>query len=182
MQPITLVTGSLYKRQEYQRLLPPELIYVFNDIDLVEIQTFDPIELIADKARRAYEQVGSPVIVEDVGIGLDSLNGLPGPFIKFFNQQLGADALYKIAKEDKRATVTCTIGYFDGDKLLIATGEVKGAVVPLRGESEFGFDAAFVPKGQAKTYAQMTDDEKDAISHRALAVKDLLAQLLPKPE
>jgi inosine triphosphate pyrophosphatase len=182
MQPITLVTGSAHKRAEYQRLLPANLAVIVRDIDLIEIQSFDAIEIIADKAKRAYDQIGGPVIVEDVAVGLDSLNGLPGPFIKFFNQQLGPDALYQIAKDDKRATVTCTIGYYDGARLLMANGEVKGSVVPLRGDSAFGFDAVFVPKGQAKTYAQMTDGEKDAISHRGLAVKDLLAQLLPKPE
>lgn len=182
MQTITLVTGNAHKIAEYKRLLPADFPFEVRDLDLIEIQSFDSIEIIADKAQRAYDIIGGPVMVEDVSAGLDSLNGLPGPFIKFFNQQLGHDSLYKIAKDDKRTTVTCTIGYYDGSRLLLASGAVKGAVVPLRGDGGFGFDGVFVPKGHAKTYAQMTDAEKDALSHRALAVKDLLAQLLPKSD
>lgn len=178
MVPVfTIVTGNLHKLKEYHRLLPADFAFEAADIDLDEIQSFDAVKIVQDKAKRAYDLIGSPVIVEDVSAGLDRLNGLPGPFIKFFEQQLGKDALYKLAGDQTRATVRCTIGYYDGEKTIIAGGTVKGTVVPSRGENGFGFDHVFMPDGQNKTFAEMIPEEKDKLSHRSLAVADLLEQL-----
>jgi inosine triphosphate pyrophosphatase len=177
MQTVTLVTGNKHKIEEYKRLLPTDFAFEAQEIDLDEIQSFDSEKIIADKARRAYDIIGKPVLVEDVSAGLDALQGLPGPFIKFFEQQLGKDALYQLAKEDTRATAICTIGYYDGTKLLIAKGVVHGTAEPLRGDNGFGFDGVFMPKGHSKTYAEMSPSEKDTLSHRSLAVQDLLRQL-----
>lgn len=172
----TIVTGNPGKLAEFKRLLPSGLTFEAVAIDLPEIQSLDSEEIVADKARRAFEIVSKPLIVEDVTAGIDKLNGLPGPFIKFFEQSLGKDALFQLAGETA-ATITCTIGYFDGTTLLFAKGMVHGRVVSARGESGFGFDFVFMPEGQAKTFAEMEHSEKDALSHRALAVKDLLQQL-----
>lgn len=177
MQIITLVTGNKHKLREYGRLLPKDFPYTHNGLDLDEIQSFDSVEIIADKTRRAYEIIGSPVLVEDVTAGLNCLNGLPGPFIKYFEERMGQEVLYLLANEDKRATVTCTIGYFDGHQLVLATGQVEGTVVPMRTTNGFGFDNVFIPNGSTKTFAEMSEADKDKFSHRGLAVQDLLKQL-----
>jgi non-canonical purine NTP pyrophosphatase (RdgB/HAM1 family) len=177
MKTITLVTGNRQKLREFQRLLPPSFEFEMVALDLNEIQSFDPKVIVEDKVRRAYEKVQRPVVVEDVSAGLDSLNGLPGPFIKFFEQQLGKDALYKLAGADTRATVTCTIGYYDGTHVSYAVGTVSGHAVPMRGTNGFGFDAVFMPDGHNKTFAEMDPSEKDAVSHRGRAVRQL-TQLL----
>jgi non-canonical purine NTP pyrophosphatase (RdgB/HAM1 family) len=177
MVEITLITGNAHKLAEYKRLLPADFPFEHRAIDLDEIQSFDSEVIIADKVRRAYEIVKKPVVVEDVSAGLDRLNGLPGPFIKFFEMQLGADALYELAGSETAATVTCTIAYYDGQQILLGKGLVNGSVVPLRVGNGFGFDGVFVPSGQALTYSQMTPTQKDAISHRGLAIRNLLQQL-----
>ena len=177
MQVLTLVTGNEHKRREWRRLVPPSIRLETVKLDIDELQSFDVDVIIADKARRAYEQTGRPVVVEDVAAGLDGLRGLPGPFIRYFEERLGHDALFQLAGRDRGAAVSCTIAYYDGRKLLLAHGRLKGEVVPARGRRLFGFDCVFVPDGQTKTFAEMTPDEKDALSHRSLAVKDLLAQL-----
>ena len=173
----TLITGNSHKLAEFKRLLPAGCLFDHLALDLDEIQSFDSEVIIADKARRAYEIVKKPVVVEDVSAGLDRLNGLPGPFIKFFETQLGADALYKLAGAETAATVTSTIAYYDGQTMLLSQGVITGSVVPLTVDNGFGFDGVFVPSGQSQTFAQMTPAEKDAISHRALAIRNLLAQL-----
>ena len=143
-----------------------------HDVDLSEIQSSDPAEIVADKARRAYEILQTPVVVEDVSAGLEKLGWLPGPFIKFFMSAMGDDALFKLAEnEGERAKVACTIGYFDGETLLTVTGENYGTIVSPRGAHGFGFDVVFVPDGHAKTYAEMTSEEKDLVSHRSKALK-----------
>jgi inosine triphosphate pyrophosphatase len=176
---LTLVTGNPGKLAEWQRLVPDHFNLESIDIDLPEIQSLDSRVITADKARRAYEIAGKPVVVEDLSAGLDALNGLPGPFIKFFQQELGKNALYRLADQSSAATVSCTICYYDGRGYTYGEGIVHGKVVQAIGDNGFGFDFCFVPHGQSMTYAQMTPAQKDAVSHRHLAIQDLLAQLPP---
>jgi non-canonical purine NTP pyrophosphatase (RdgB/HAM1 family) len=176
---LTLVTGNMGKLAEWRRLAAAQYDLDSVDIDLDEIQSLDGRAITADKARRAYKIVGKPVIVEDISAGLDILEGLPGPFIKFFQQKLGKNALYTLSNGGAAATVTCTACYYDGTNYIYGEGTVHGSAVQARGENGFGFDFCFAPHGQTMTYAEMTPAQKDAISHRRLAVDNLLAQLPP---
>ena len=177
-QPITLVTGNKGKLTEWQRLMPAHYSLVSSDIDLDEIQSLDLEAIVADKVRRAYERLQTPVIVEDVAAGLDKLAGLPGPFIKHFQKQLGPDALYQLAGQaGDPVTVTCTAGYYDGVHLIVVSGVVQGSVCAARGQNGFGFDRCFVPDGQPKSFGEMEAHEKDALSHRSQAITKLLVQL-----
>lgn len=169
---ITLVTGNKNKLSEWQRILPDSVELVAHDVDVVEIQSLDPEEIVADKARRAYEQLQTPVIVEDVSAGLDKLGGLPGPFIKFFFKKMGDDALFTLAgRPGEIAKISCVIAYYDGAKLFTVRGEVTGTVVAPRGSNGFGFDKVFMPDGSNKTYGEMTPDEKNTVSHRSKAIR-----------
>lgn len=178
MQQIFLVTGNPNKLKEWQQILPDHIAMDIADIDLVEIQSADPEEIITDKARRAYEAVGRPVVVEDVEAGLEKLNGLPGPFIKFFMKKLGNDVLYQLAgREGERAVVSCSIAYYDGEKMLTVRGDVPGTIVAPRGENGFGFGVTFVPDGETLTYAEMEDEKKNSLSHRHKAIQLLVEKL-----
>jgi non-canonical purine NTP pyrophosphatase (RdgB/HAM1 family) len=166
------VTGNENKLREWQRQMPADVTLTSMDIDLPEIQSDDPEEIVADKAKRAYAVAGVPVVVEDVSASLEHLNGLPGPFIKFFMKRLGNDALYQLANhESEAATITCAVAYYDGENLITLRGDVDGTIVAPRGTDGFGFDSTFVPDGHDKTYAEMTGQEKDAVSHRQKAIK-----------
>lgn len=172
MNKIFLVTGNANKLVEWRRQLPSDIEIDSIDIDLPEIQSIDPEEIMADKAKRAYEATGKPVVVEDVSAGLEKLGGLPGPFVKFFIKQLGDDVLFQLAgDEGEPASVSCSIAYYDGRNLLTVRGDVKGTVVASRGENGFGFDKTFVPEGQSLTYAEMSGAKKDSVSHRSVAIK-----------
>lgn len=178
MQQIFLVTGNPNKLKEWQQIIPSDITMDIADVDLMEIQSADPEEIITDKARRAYEIVGKPVVVEDVEAGLEKLNGLPGPFIKFFIKKLGDDVLYQLAgQEGERAVVSCSIAYYDGKKMLTVRGDVQGTVVAPRGEDGFGFDITFVPDGESQTYAEMDSEKKNSLSHRRKAIQLLVEKL-----
>jgi non-canonical purine NTP pyrophosphatase (RdgB/HAM1 family) len=178
MQTISLVTGNKGKLAEWQRLFPSDIHLEAVDLDLDEIQSMDLEAIALDKAKRAFEHVGSPVLVEDVSAGLVNLGGLPGPFIKYFELSLGIDALYQLAKQEgDPAVVTCTIAYADGSRSFAVRASVPGTVVSARGDNGFGFDAVFRPDGHEQTFGEMTHAQKDAISHRTLAIQELLKQL-----
>lgn len=175
-----LVTGNANKLREYADLIPPDagISLVATPLDLTEIQSLDTREIVTHKLKEAYEHFKQPVIVDDTSAGLDSLGGLPGPFIRFFLKKLGNDALFKLAKEEhERVTVTCLVGYYDGEKMFFGEGIVTGTVTAPRGENNFGFDCVVVPDGETRTVAEMTPAEKSANSHRSQAIKDLLRQL-----
>ena len=175
---ITLVTGNKNKLEEWQRLMSPGFELVAEDVDLDEIQSLDLERIVIDKAERAFKEIGGPVIVEDIAVGIKKLNDLPGPFIKFFIKQLGQDCLIKLAgDEGEETTVTCMMAYHDGKQTIIASGVDEGVTVKPRGENGFGFDVCFVPQGSTKTYAEMSPTEKDAISHRGKAIKKLAKAL-----
>lgn len=170
----TLITGNQHKLAEWQRMLPADFEVTHQAIDLDEIQSLDTAEIARRKVHEAYKIVNGPVVVEDVSAEVDDWNGLPGPFIKFFNERLGKDALYKLAGEGAGTTAMCTIAYYDGTREYVVEGRVHGTIVAPRVES-FGFDGIFVPDGQSKTYAEMAPEEKDQISHRRLALDELTA-------
>ncbi len=179
---ITIVTGNPNKLRELSALAPDGFELSNQALELDEIQSLDLQKIVEDKLRRAYEKVGSAVIVEDVSAGLDSLKGLPGPFIKFFEQQLGRGALYALSKQpDDKVTIRCIAGYYDGTTMHFGEGVILGTITAPRGENGFGFDCVVVPDGQLsgelRTVAEMTDEEKNAISHRAKAFKSLFQTL-----
>jgi inosine triphosphate pyrophosphatase len=113
-------------------------------------------------------------------VELAALNGFPGPMMKFAEQTMGPTALYELTKghNNKRATVHCVLGYFDGKEKIIVDGVIHGKIVEPRGKNGFGFDYCFMLDGQAKTNAEMTPEEKNRTSHRYKAIRKLLKELI----
>lgn len=178
MKTITIVTGNPGKLKEWKRLFPNTFKLEHANIDLVEIQSLDPLVVAKDKARRAYKKLGRPVIVDDVSAGLDDLHGLPGTFMKYFEDTLGSNALFRLAGNKSAAcTVSMVAAYYDGENSVQGKGVIKGKVIDPKGIEGWGFDFVFVPDGHTKTYAQMGPAAKDKISHRSLAIQDLVRQL-----
>jgi len=175
---ITIVTGNANKLAEIQKITPAGLELTNQKIDVDEIQSLDLHAIVEHKLRQAYGVVKGPVVVEDVSAGLASLNGLPGPFIKFFEQELGRGALYRLTKAtNDRITIRCSAGYYDGNTMLFGEGIIEGTIVEPRGENGFGFDCVTMPDGYDRTMAEMTAEEKNSISHRGKAFEDLFSQI-----
>jgi inosine triphosphate pyrophosphatase len=178
MHAITLVTGNPHKLTELQKVFPPSLQLTSRKLDLDEIQSLDLHEIVRHKLHQAYAHIKAPVIVEDVSAQLEKLNGLPGPFVKFFEQQLGKGALHTLAGEG-RITVVCAMGYYDGTTEHIVDGVLEGRVVAPRDGEGFGFDYVIIPDGYDKTMSELGLETKNRISHRSQAAAQL-ARLLPQ--
>lgn len=138
------------------------------------------------KAREIAEISGCASLADDSGITAHALGGEPGVFSARFAGVHGDDAannallLARLSdKEDKTAHYTCAmaLAYPDG-RLVEAEGYMYGTITPdARGERGFGYDPIFIPDGESRTVAEMSDEEKNAISHRGLALAELLARL-----
>jgi inosine triphosphate pyrophosphatase len=179
MKTITLVTGNPNKLKELKAIAPAGLALASKEIDLPEIQSLDLRKIVEAKVKAAYEIVQGPVIIEDVSAGLDDFGGLPGPFYKFFREKLGDIILVKLASiaGSNKVTVQCLAAYYDGEILLTGHGVIHGVVVEPRGQNGFGFDPVIRPDGQSRTMAEMSAEEKNTISHRGRAFRDLIKQL-----
>lgn len=178
---IVLVTGNPDKLKELQQVFPASLALDSRQLDLDEIQSLDLHAIVQHKLRQAYAILQQPVIVEDVAAELEMLKGLPGPFIKFFQQRLGGDALYRLGGEGATARIVCTMGYYDGHHEIIVDGVVQGTVTAPRGRGGFGFDICVVPDGYDLTFAEMPERTKNKLSHRyraAVQMADRLETLL----
>ncbi len=183
---VVLVTGNPGKLEEARRLCGPGLDAVA--LDLPEIQSLDLEEVLRAKADEAWLQLGRrpgaaprrPLVVEEAGLELAALGGFPGPLVKWLLETVGADGIARLGEAlgDTRATARAALLYRDGDRVVVGRGATPGRLVrPPRGEQGFGWDPVFAPEGSERTFAEMSAEEKDAVSHRGRAWRDLLTQL-----
>ena len=136
------------KLRELSNLLQRELLQV--DLDLMEIQTSDLKLLVKNKLSQAWMGLHKPVIVEDTSLYFEAWGNLPGPLVKWFVKDLGAEGMYRSLQnfDDFRAKAVCCLGYTsDGLNMHLFEGEVRGQIVTLRGSSGFGWDPIFNPEG-----------------------------------
>lgn len=138
------------------------------------------------KAREIAEISGAASLADDSGICVDALDGAPGIFSARFAGEHGNDeannalVLEKLkGKADRGAHYTCAISlvYPDGTHIS-AEGYMYGDITENpRGFGGFGYDPLFVLKGESRTVAEMSEDEKNAVSHRRRALDALLEKL-----
>ena len=167
------ITGNKGKFEEIKLVLPKiEQL----DIDLSEIQELDAQKVITAKLLAAFNHHNGAFIVEDTGLYLDCLNGFPGPLIKWLLASVGTEGIFRLAEKmgSFRAVAKTTIGYGESsDDIHFFEGDLEGVIVVPRGESGFGWDPVFQPKGYEKTFAQMSREEKNSISMRRIAAGKL---------
>ena len=135
------------------------------------------------KARSVSAALGVPALADDSGIEVDALGGDPGPRSARFAGDHASDAenLAKLIRgiagvpEGRRsARYRCVAVLATYDRFLEAEGTCGGTLITEpRGDGGFGYDPVFVPEGSTRTMAELADDEKDAISHRGRALREL---------
>ena len=143
---------------------------------MIEIQSLDPQKIIEHKLHEASKIHSGEFIIEDTCFYLECLNGLPGPYIKWFEKTIGLEGIYKIASafNNFNAKVVITFGYLDKTKSIhYFSIEAKGTVVFPRGNNGFGWDSIFVPEGQTKTHAEMSVEELKAVKLRGKVAKQV---------
>lgn len=164
------VTSNPNKWQEAQRILGYAIDRV--ELDLEEVQAESVAEVALAKARAAFATLKRPVIVEDAGVELFGLGGFPGPYIKYWEKLGGLQSICRAADGlgDRRVRAVCALGICSDTGNDVVEGAVDGMLsLQPRGQAGFGWDAIFVPRGEGRTFGEMTPEEKDARSHRRKA-------------
>ncbi len=170
---ITFVTGNKAKAREVSRILniPLEIL----ETEIEEIQEIDLEKVALNKLDQAYKIVSGPVIIDDISLEISAWKGFPGPLIKWVlkSENDTARLLLKLLENEsnRKATAKLAIGYHDGKNPHLFIGSIDGEIASeIRGENGFGWDPVFIPNGENKTFAQMSPEEKDKISHRKKAL------------
>lgn len=153
-----------------------------------ELQGESLEEIAREKGRLAWEQLKhvsgcEGVLIEDTALGFDALGGLPGAYIKWFLGAAGRESLCRMldgfGPEGRGAAATCTLVLFKADgECRVFAGVTRGRIAkhPQGPVDSFGWDPIFIPddgNAEGKSYAQMTTEEKNAISHRSRALQQL---------
>ena len=175
---LILVSSNPNKGIEAERILGIPLLRV--SLTLPEIQAPDVEDITRYKLEVARTKGYARLIVEDVSLGFDELGNFPGPYVRWLLEAAGGKGLAAIAYalNNRSAKAQCCVAYWNGREGKIFMGETAGEIlVEPRGERHFGWDAWFQPRGSKKTFAEMSDAEKDALSHRGHAYRKLAEHL-----
>lgn len=158
--------------------------------NLVEIQSESQIKIVEHKCVEAFKILNKEtnkkkyaVLVEDVSLEFNALNGMPGPYIKWFLDAIGSKGLFKMLSsfDDKSARAVCTYAFMDStDYIVFCQGCVEGTIVEPRGDKGWGWDDCFEVGDVKKTFAELDKEVKQNCSHRAAAIKVLRNFLLER--
>jgi XTP/dITP diphosphohydrolase len=150
--------------------------------DLPEPQA-DSLEEVVVAKLEAVRDLPGYVLVEDSGLFIPSLHGFPGVYSAHFLGTWGFGPILELLRRrSRRAYFRTVAGLRRGSRTWTFVGEVRGEIAPrARGRGGFGYDPIFIPEGWNRTFAQVPDSEKDAISHRARAVRKVGEFLSPRP-
>lgn len=138
------------------------------------------------KAKAAHQHTGLPALADDSGIAVEILGGSPGIFTAIWsgtkdnqtNRKLLLAQLKDIAPQHRAAAFVCTLAMVDASQELSFTGIWPGSVATEeRGTNGHGYDPVFIPEGFELTAAELEPEVKNALSHRAMALQQLISYL-----
>lgn len=164
------VTSNIHKFNEAKHIIEDLEIY---KMEMVEIQ--DNIELIAMyKAIQAYSKLKKPLIVEDTGLFLESLNGFPGEYSVWLYKKIGCKGVLDLLKDDneRRGKMITVIAYIDQEGIKLFKGSLNVRISDRERGVGFGFDPILIPEGYDFTLAENPSFKLEN-SHRAIAFKKL---------
>lgn len=193
MKTFVIASNNAKKLRELNRILlpmgimaktPREMNITLDDVEETGTTFIENARL---KARAAHKLTGLPCIADDSGLMVDALNGAPGVYSARYSGENATDEknnaklleemknVPDIQRNAKFVCVICCI--LEDGREIIAHGECVGKIAyNLIGEGGFGYDPLFMISG-GKSFAQLTDEEKDKISHRGKAIGILKQQL-----
>lgn len=190
MKEIMIATSNAHKVEEFREMLEPlgfqvrSLLGLNEQIEIEETgTTFAENAMI--KAESVHARLGIPVISDDSGLEVDAMDKAPGVYSARF---LGYDTAYEVKNQfimdqvkgkTRSARYVCAIAYVEKDGTAhVFTGVVEGEIADhARGDKGFGYDPIFYYPPYAATLAEVSEEQKNAISHRGRALAQLIAYM-----
>jgi XTP/dITP diphosphohydrolase len=192
MRKLVFATNNRHKLEEVGDVLKGHL----EILSLKEINCFDDIPETADtlegnallKAQHIFENYGYDCFADDTGLEVEALDGRPGVYSARYagEDQNAARNMEKLLGEldgklNRRARFRTVVALIEGAKVSYFEGKIEGTIIEQkRGSAGFGYDPVFVPDGYSQTFAELGSEIKNKISHRALAIQELIQYLKKK--
>jgi len=189
MKKLVFATNNAHKLSEVRAILEPE----FKIISLAELNYNDDIPETAEtlegnaliKAQYIHSKFGLDCFADDTGLEIDALGGEPGVYSARYagDANCAHENMCKVLEKlgdnpNRTACFRTVIALIHGNKTNYFEGKIDGSIATQpRGDSGFGYDPIFVPEGYMVSFAQLSPNEKNQISHRALAIKKLVGHL-----
>ncbi len=187
MKKLIFASGNKGKLKEVKKIFEKTEYEIVSLYDLGEVpeiiedgDTYEANAII--KAKEIYEIHKLPVIADDSGLSVEQLNGEPGVYSARY---AGKNSTYddnnkKLIKELEKfdephfAKFVCSAVFYDGENIKSTFGELQGIIISdFKGTHGFGYDPIFIPKDSNRTLAEFSSEEKNKISHRAIAFNAL---------
>ena len=164
---IHFVTGNLYKFQVAEKALEGTgIVLVQEKLDTPEIQSIDVEKISSYSAKWAAEKIGKPVTVTDAGYYIETLNGFPGPFIKYINQWLTSEDLINlmVGKTNRKVVVRDSLSYCEpGKDPVTFMGETFGIISPhpvkTNKPGTTSINEIFIPEGYDVVETEISKEE-----------------------
>ncbi len=182
---LVFATNNKHKLEEVRAILGNGI----NVLSLNDINCHDEIPETAEtlegnaliKARYIYNKYGYNCFADDTGLEVDALNGAPGVFsARYAGNNNDSEAnMYKLlqnltGKNNRKAQFRTVIALIINGEEILFDGVVKGDIAETKkGDSGFGYDPVFIPEGFSESFAQMTSEQKNSMSHRYRATEKL---------
>ena len=190
MKELVFATNNAHKLEEIRAILGDTMhVLSLNDINCHEDipETADTLEgNAALKAEYIFNHYGKDCFADDTGLEVEALNGEPGIYSARYAGGDGHDSEANMTKllanmedkENRKARFRTAICLIEGGEKHFFDGIVNGEIIRTRrGGEGFGYDPIFMPEGYTETFAEMGNDEKNKVSHRARAVAKLCEYL-----
>jgi XTP/dITP diphosphohydrolase len=191
---LIFASNNKHKIKEISHILDDRIkLLSLRDVSILEdIPEDEPLieENALFKARYVHKATRMNVFADDTGLEVEALDGLPGVHSARFagetkDSSANIDKLLSMlsGKSNRRARFRTVIALIYEDREYLFEGIVNGKITEDRsGYEGFGYDPVFLPEGKDVTFAQMSLDDKNSISHRAIAFNKLKTFLLRQPE
>ena len=164
------VSSNNHKYQEAKKILDSFGINLgFLKSNLEEIQSNSLHNIALVKAKDAFSKFKKPVIIEDDGLFIDSIEGFPGPYSSYVFKTIGNKGILSLLKNNRKAKFVSIITYCDKTLLESFEGKQFGKISKIQKGKGWGYDPIFIPNNSKKTFAELNN--KNELSHRYKALK-----------
>jgi len=164
------VSSNNHKYSEAKKILESFGINLgFLKSNLEEIQSNSLENIAMVKARDAFSKFKKPLIIEDDGLFIDSIQGFPGPYSSYIFKTIGNKGILNLLKNNRKAKFLSIITYCDKNSLESFDGKLNGKISKTKKGKGWGFDPIFIPNNLKKTFAEINN--KNELSHRYKALK-----------
>ncbi len=164
------VSSNSHKYQEAKSILDSLGIDLgFLKSNLEEIQSHSLNTIAMAKAKNAYSIFKKPIIIEDDGLFIDSVDGFPGPYSSYVFKTIGNKGILNLLKNNRKAKFVSIITYCDKTILQSFEGKLNGRISKTQKGKGWGYDPIFIPNNSKKTFAELNN--KNELSHRYKALR-----------